>query len=333
MAAIISVIAIHTGPFAVGSSSMSTQFDLATVINQAARFAVPFFFTMSGYFWAQKFNDDPANHAPTIKMVRRIAFILFAWSIIYLLPTNIVDAFTHGALGPVKQIYWNVTNVVTHPLETVLQGTKTHLWFLMGLLSSLLISAVMLRYRQHRALAILAVALYAIGLAGKAYCDTPVGFHSEFNFRNGPFFSLIFFVTGYFLNLRTRGKNWLPLGLLIASAGLLLHFAELRMLQSTWGTTMKQDYVIGTYFFGLGAAMMALSGSRYLAFPQAASIGPYVLGIYASHLIFVDLLRPLDQHFAGSAIWALSYVVIVFLLSYALVRLMASYNVTRSLVM
>ena len=66
----------------------------------------------------------------------------------------------------------------------------------------------------------------------------PAGLHVTFNFRDGPFFSLIFFVTGYFLH--------------------------------------KRDYVAGTYFFGVGVALIALSDSPWLPSPRLAAIGPYV---------------------------------------------------------
>lgn len=330
--AIISVIIIHTDPFEVQSSPIGNELDFATVINQLARFSVPFFFILSGYFWAQKCTGEHDVYRPSTKMAKRIAFLFLAWSLVYLLPTNIIDAFASGMLGPIKQIYWNVSNVLSRPVDTLMQGSKSHLWFLMGLLCSLGISALLLRYKHERLLAMLAVALYLIGLAGKAYSDTPLGFHVGFNFRNGPFFSLIFFVSGYFLYRRAPSSRWLPVGLLLAALGGFLHFTELRMLKAQWGTSMSQDYVIGTYFLGLGVAMMALSNSRYLHFSRAASIGPLVLGIYASHLIFVDMLKPLDRQFSGNWAWSAVYVVAVFVLSYLLVRLMAKSDFTRKLV-
>lgn len=333
LVAIIGVIAIHTVPFAHSPAHVGTELDAATVVNQLARFAVPFFFIMSGYFWAQKIETEQDLSASTIKMAKRLVVLLVAWSIFYLLPTDIVGSFASGHYGPIKQLYWNVMRVASKPFLTALEGTKMHLWFLPVLLSALLISAFLVRYRQQRLLAGLAVALYLIGLAGKAYSDTPIGFHSEFNFRDGPFFSLIFFVTGYFLKQRQPGPAWFSAGMLIAALGVLLQVVELRILNSYWGSKMVQDFVIGTYFYGLGAAMIALSGSRYLNLERVASVGPLVLGIYASHLIFVDLLAPLSVRFADSAIWSVGYVLAVFVLSYLLVRVMARSPVTRRFVM
>lgn len=330
--AILAVIVIHTTPFELKSSPIGSALDLATVVNQVARFAVPFFFVLSGYFWANKFKDEREIFEPTARMAKRIAVLFLVWSAIYLLPTNIIGSLSFGAIGPIKQIYWNLKDAVNSPLVTLMQGTKEHLWFLVALLCGLFISALLLRFNFNRLIVVIAVTLYLVGLAGKAYSDTPLGFHSTFNFRNGPFFSLILFVTGYFLQRRQTRDRWFQVGCLLAILGLLLHFTELLILNENWGTTMNQDYVIGTYFFGVGTALVALSNTKWLHSSRAASIGPLVLGIYASHLIFVDLLRPLDFRYPGSATWDVLYVVAVFLLSYTLAWTFSKHRLTKRLV-
>jgi surface polysaccharide O-acyltransferase-like enzyme len=332
VAAIIAVIIIHAHPFAEHSASMGRFLDVATVLNQAARFAVPFFLILSGYFWAHKVHGEAGVVGPSIAMAKRIAIVFLAWSAIYLLPTNIGDALAHGPAGPVQQGYWNLASTMSRPMDAIFQGTKGHLWFLMGLLCSIFISALLLRFKQNRLLVVLALALYLTGLAGKAYSDTPLGFDSAFNFRNGPFFSLIFFVTGYLLRRTKPSPMWLPAGLLIAGAGFVLQLAETWVLNERWGTSLVQDYVFGTYFFGLGIAMVALSNSRFLDFPRLAAIGPLVLGIYAAHMVFIDLLKPVDRQFSQSGWWAVFHVVAVFALSYALARLMQKFRLTRRLV-
>ncbi|GAO35237.1 hypothetical protein SCT_0621 [Sulfuricella sp. T08] len=330
--AIISVIAIHTRPFESPSAPIGATLDVATFVNQVARFAVPFFFVISGYFWASKFTDERQLFAPTVKRVKRIAFIFSAWSAIYLLPIDIIDAFAYGPLGPLKTIYWNLANAVNEPLTTILEGTKVHLWFLMGLMCSLIISSAFLRFNLKWCLIAVAATLYSIGLAGKAYADTPIGFHVGFNFRDGPFFSLIFFVTGYLLQRSGPKESWLFKGIFLSVLGVFMHFAELLAIQRFWGTTMNQDYVIGTYFLGVGVALIALSNTKKLHFPTIASVGPLVLGIYASHFAFVAILKPLDRELSGSSIWDVSYVVAVFFLSYFMTFILSKYRLTRRLV-
>ena len=144
--AIVFVIAIHTVPFQDPLFPIGQTFDFATLINQAARFAVPLFFVLSGYFWAQKLSVEKLVVGPTVKMVKRIMTIFLFWSLIYLLPTNIVQAFEYGFLGPFKQFYWNLSNAAGRPFLTLMQGTKDHLWFLNGLLCSLIIAATFVRF-------------------------------------------------------------------------------------------------------------------------------------------------------------------------------------------
>ena len=330
--AIVAVIAIHTTPLESPNTPIGSALDLATTINQTARFAVPFFFLLSGYFWADKFVEEKHLLLPTVKMLKRISLIFLAWSAIYLLPINIVDAFDYGALGPPKVVYWNLLNALSRPMTTVLEGTKVHLWFLVSLSMAVTISAAFLRFNLRKPLIAVAAALYVVGLAGKAYADTPIGFHADFNFRNGPFFALAFFVTGYMLRRRGAQVTWFTKGLLLFSVGLAMHFAELFALHELWGVSMAQDYVGGTYFMGLGMALVALSGTKRLRYPVIASIGPLVLGIYVSHLVFVDLLRPLDRTLAGVPTWEIFYVVAVFFLSWQMSRALSRHHLARRLV-
>lgn len=330
--AIFFVIAIHTTPFELQSSPIGHMLDLATVINQIARFAVPFFFVLSGYFWANKFKDEKSLLQPTTRMAKKILILFVAWSAIYLLPTNIVDSFSYGLSGPVKKTYWNLESAVSSPLKVLMQGTKVHLWFLVGLLCSLSISAFFVRYRLNLLLVVVAIALYLVGLAGKAYSDSPFGFSTTFNFRNGPFFPLIFFVTGYFIQRSNLNYRRFPLGCFLALIGVLLHFAELKFIHRNWGTTMAQDFVIGTYFYGVGVFLIAVSNIERLNSFRIASVGPLVLGIYASQFIFVDMLKPFDRRFSGEGVWEVLYVVAVFLLSYALALIFSKHRVTRRLV-
>jgi len=330
--AILAVIAIHTTPFKVQSSPSGYTLDLATTINQLARFAVPFFFVISGYFWARNIQREKDIFALTLARSKRILYIFISWSAIYLLPWNIYDSMKYGITSPAKVTYWNICNAIDNPLTTVMQGTKVHLWFLVGLLCSMTISAFFIKLRQHSLLIIMAIILYAIGLAGKSYTNFPLGFHTEFNFRNGPFFSLIFFVTGYLIQCKHPDKSWLIIGLLTSIIGTNIHFIELIILNKFHGTIMIQDYVAGTYFFGTGVAVIALSNCKILASSKIQHIGKYTLGIYLSHYIFIDLLKPIDRIYSGYAAWELSYPILVFIISYMFAMFLSRLHFTKNLV-
>jgi surface polysaccharide O-acyltransferase-like enzyme len=328
--AIIAVIIIHTTPFLEHAALIGSEMDIATVVNQISRFAVPFFFILSGYFWATKFKESHEVFVPTKKMAIRVAILFFAWSSIYLIPFNVSHLSSSQAI--LEEVSRTFNTILNHPLRFLFTGTKVHLWFLSSLLCSLLITAALVRLRLQHALIMIGIMLYLIGIAGKAYSETPIGFHTVYNLRNGPFFSTIFFVTGYLLQRSNTNHRWLFAGFSIAMLGVLMHLTELFMLNEKWGISMRQDYVFGTYFLGLGVALIALSNAKWLRSTQLASIGKRTLGIYASHFIFVDLLKPLEQYGAGTLTWDLLYVVLVFAYSYLLTSVLARYAITRKLV-
>jgi surface polysaccharide O-acyltransferase-like enzyme len=311
---------------------VGTVMDLSLILNQLSRFAVPYFFLISGYFWATKFKNNEDIKKPTLLMAMRIAIILVTWSVIYLLPFNYYEISKYGSFSLSELLEWNFIAAFKHPRLILLQGTKYHLWFLVSLLSSLIISWILISRNQTLALIALSLSLYILGLMGKAYADTPLGYHIKFDFRNGPFFGLIFFVTGYVLQRLKPKPSWFMLGLILFVLGVVMHFSEIYLLQHYWRTSMNQDYVLGTYFFGVGVGLMALSDKPILRMPSLSFLGPLVLGIYAVHIVFVELLRPLSTDISGVAIWEIGYPVVVLLLSIFTAYGMSRVRVLRSIV-
>ena len=328
--AIVAVIAIHTQPFSDGE--LGDELDASVVANQVARFAVPFFFILAGFFWGRKVEEARGAFAPTISTIKKLAIVFAAWSLIYLLPFNIVAALEHGPLGPVKSVYWNISGALADPVDTLLRGTQYHLWFLPALISSFATASIFVYYRKQSLLALTACLFFVIALLGSSYKTTPLGLAGSFDFTYGPFFSLIFFVTGYFLHIPQPTRPWLPVGVTTAVLGALLHSLEVYSLNSAWQASLAPAYVLGTYFFGLGIALIALSNRSMFNVGMTSSVGPLVLGIYASHIIFVELLEPLDVLWRGDVLWSVSYVGLVFYLSLLLARQLAKYPRTKILV-
>ena len=326
--AVTAVIAIHTQPF-YGSASVEGKY-LSVAIDQLARFAVPLFFVISGYFWGIKIKTAPV--VPTsVAMAKRIFYIFMFWSMVYLLPYDLSTIADLGFLGPIKNAYWNLLKLADKPATLLMQGTKVHLWFLIALLCSLGISAFFVEKKRYKTLFAISAALYVIGLVCKAYAGTPLGIHVDFNTRNGPFFGTIFFVSGYALSNLQPNRGWFAKGIALLAIGSLIHFSEVYFLWRIYGTSPYQDYVIGTYFMGVGAAMAALSNAAILKNAALSEIGKFTLGIYAVHLIFVDNLHPIGE-LTHSPLWAIGYVILVLLLSIATVLLLARTKFGRKFV-
>lgn len=331
--AIVGVIAIHTGPF------RSTLFDpnqLNSIsyflINQTARFAVPLFFIISGFFWSLKLVRSESVSAVSKPALKRVLTIFVVWTVIYLLPINLGYIADYGFLGPLKLAYWDLLRFIRHPLDLLMEGGKPHLWFLMSLLFAMTICSVFVSLQADKALISCAIGLFVLGVLAKAYIDSPIGLPIDFDTRHGPFFSTLFFISGYYIGRFNPKACWLFYGLFLFFLGAAMHVFEVYWLWRQYGTSPYQDYVFGTYFMGLGAALMALSNSALFRVSGITKMGKYVLGIYVSHWFFVSLLRPIDR-IVETAWWDLGYILIVFLLSLGLTVLMSRNRVTRSWVM
>ncbi|MBW2646221.1 MAG: acyltransferase [Deltaproteobacteria bacterium] len=331
---IVAVIAIHTSPFMLDSPSENELYKyLSVIINQLARFAVPFFFVISGYFWGAKVRNGSSPISSALKMSSRILVLFLAWCIVYLIPYNSVFTafYDHGVLGPIKVVYWNISELIQHPLTLIMQGTKVHLWFLIGLIFSIGISAIFIHKQWIKSLIFLSLLLYVIGVLAKAYTNTPIGITIEFNTRNGPFFGTLFFVSGYLMSGFTANAKWLNYGILVFLLGCIAHFSEIYVLWSMYGTSPKQDFVLGTYFMGVGVAMASLSNHPALQNKMLSKIGQMTLGIYAVHFIYVDLFRGIDENIY-SPFWEMSYVMLVLVLSVLSSILLSKNKITRKLV-
>ncbi|MEK7748383.1 MAG: acyltransferase [Nitrospirota bacterium] len=330
--AVIAVITLHSAPLSADLARDDEIYKyLDVVMNQIARFAVPFFFVISGYFWGLKVRRTDNPIPLTNIMAKRIGIIFISWCFIYLLPLNLSSIFEYGILGPVKVVYWNILNLAKQPTTLLMQGTRDHLWFLVGLLFSLYISVFFVHKRFVKTLFVFSIFLYTFGLLAKAYSSTPVGIDVDFNTRNGPFFGLLLFVSGFMISRFDPSVKWLSYGLLISCFGFVLHFSEIYLLWKYFGISLEQDYVIGTYFMGVGVATVALSNHRIFRVPALSTIGRMVLGIYAIHVIFVDLFRVVDKQI-DHPFWEISYVILVLGLSVVSVVLLSKNRITQKIV-
>ena len=313
--AIFAVISLHTTPFMTESLAKNEFFEyLPVLLNQLARFAVPFFFIISGYFFSLKIKNGADPLSTAYKMGYRIFILFLFWCFIYLLPYNLSAIYEYGILGPIKVSYWNIKHLINYPITLVMQGTKIHLWFMISLLFSLYICSFFIHKRWIKSLAIISILLYITGVLAKAYIDTPIGLHIGFNTRNGPFFGTLFFTTGYLISKLKSNPRWLLYGSFIFIIGCAIHFFEIYIINKYFGTSLYQDYVFGTYFMGLGVAMASLSNHPILQCIKMSNVGQMTLGIYAIHFIFVDLFNTFDTYL-NSAVWEIGYVSIVTILS------------------
>jgi surface polysaccharide O-acyltransferase-like enzyme len=301
------------------------------MINQLARFAVPFFFILSGYFWGVKVNNGGSEITLAFHASKRLFILWIGWSLIYLLPYNIGTIYDAGLWGPIHYLNESIHQLLLHPIRFFFSGSKVHLWFIVSLFFSYLICAFFVYKKWLKSLVFLAFIFYFIGIIAKSYSDTPLGVNIHFNTRNGPFFSVIFFVSGYLLSQYSPRTQWFMQGACLFFIGCCFHFSEIYMLWHFFGTPLMQDYVFGTYFMGLGVAIMSLSNHSLLQNQWLSKIGRMTLGIYAVHFIYVDILKVIEKRI-DSVFWEVGYVFIVFFLSLFTTLLFSKMKITKKLV-
>ena len=329
--AILSVIAIHTSPFLGNAFTESVFLQVGVVINQLSRFAVPFFFVISGYFWGLKIRRGDKLTVVSKDVAFRIFIVFIVWSIIYMFPYGLAFTFEHSFFELLKNAFWYIKYLLNNPIIIFFQGTKVHLWFLVSLLFAVFICSIFTHLKFEKSLYIFAFFIYVFGVLCKAYSVTPIGLNINFDTRNGPFFSTFLFSAGYYLTRFTPNQKWLLYGFGIFILGIISHFIEIYLLMKFFAVTPIQDYVFGTCLMGIGAAVFSLSNSRFLKLPYLSVFGKITLGIYAIHFIFVDIFTPLDQE-RNSVIWEVSYIFIVFALSVLSVKLLTKLEVFKRII-
>jgi surface polysaccharide O-acyltransferase-like enzyme len=321
--AIFAVICIHTMPFRDRLPA------LGFAINDIARFAVPYFFVVSGYFFGRSYHAGTAIEPLCSRTVSRLLTLFVVGSALYLLEPSLAGV----AGGDVLDQVWRRLAQAAQgdPLRLLLEGTKPQMWFLVSLAMALAICALFIRLGWERWLVWLALPLFEFGVLAGAYRHTPIGFDLGINTRNGAFFSLPFVVIGLWL-ARSGYRPSLRLALAAIIGGLALQSLEQIVLFQDYGVVpYGADYVHGTALYGTGVALLALARPRLGRGTALADWGRLSLGMYLIHYLGIDLLQGVasDPRSLG---WQLLLPAAVFAFALAMSKLMADLPVLRRVV-
>jgi surface polysaccharide O-acyltransferase-like enzyme len=331
--AITGVIAIHSTLFKEDFPRDDNIYKyLYLAVDQIGRSAVTFFFIVSGYFWGQKVRIGSSPLSSANKTAKRIAIIFLGWCCIYVFPFNIADFSQYGVLGPIKISYWSLAYLAHHPFQFLFQGTRYHLWFLVALIWAVYLSAFFIHKKWTKSLIFFAAIFFVFGVLANAYATTPIGIHVGFNTRNGPFYGFLPFALGYLISGKDISPKWLRNGALLFLLGVALTYCEGYIVRNHFGGPQTLEYVFGTLLMGLGAAIASLSNNKCLCIKSLSNMGKYTLGIYAVHVVFIDLFEKADK-LLDNPIWEVGYVILVLLLSYLTVMGLAKNRFTKQIVL
>ena len=325
--AMVFIVMIHTDPFA----GLSAPGNMATfVIKTTGRFAVPFFFVTSGYFFALKATTrDPAAYVSN-----RITSLvsIYVFGLVLCVPTFLAGRLARAAVEG-RSLATTTTESLAEfvdPVALFYYGTSVSeiLWFLPALLFSFLLVSLFIRLGLSAYVLPVALAFHIVGLLGSTYTmfvDVP------FEIRDALFFGFFYTSLGYTIHKR----GWEPSadrGRLLA--GLVGLFAVLQLVELYVLGYRLPGEAFGAYVYapsyGLSTALLTVSLFLFLLSRPRLGVdtplpswGTYAVGIYVVHpAVFAliragrDVLEAVGYTIDGTIIWHLLLTPMLFLLSF-----------------
>lgn len=305
------VVLLHYFPF---------EGSVKYVVDETARFAVPFFFVSSGYFVGKKLQNSE-DFSSMYKTLKRLAILFIAWQFIYFLNPIRNDIHEFGLieayLRKFEQVFYGSIE------DKLFDAFGFHLWFLSSLLFSLIIIYI-IKPKYYKMLFIIAGLAYLVGVLAKSYAATPIGITLHINTRNFIFFSLLPVFLGVYSGFY-KLQFTMRQSVLMAIVGFAGHYLEAYVLRTYFNTDIM-DYGFTTFLMGYGLFNIALNEPAVLQHEYLVRTGQYSLGIYCIHILVGSrLIEDLNYDFSSSLNCVL-LPILVFAISFVLVYLMKKVN-------
>ncbi|WP_255681852.1 acyltransferase [Natrinema sp. SYSU A 869] len=261
------------------------------VLETTARFAVPFFFMASGYFFALKTTrGDPTDY-----LIKRVTSItsLYAFGLVLSAPVFLAGTIVRASAenrAITSSVVLKVAEFVS-PIELLYYGTSVSeiLWFLPALIFSYVLIYLCIASTMSAYLLPISLGFHLVGLLGSGYTmfvDIP------FEIRSALFFGFFYTSLGYYI----YSHEWQPaperstlyLGTTILFG--VLHIGERYVLgYAITDQTVSQgiyapSYTIATALVTLSLFVFLLSRpnlGRDTALPVWGK--KYAVGIYVTH--------------------------------------------------
>ncbi|MGQ3719602.1 acyltransferase [Natrialba aegyptia] len=297
--AMLFVVAIHTDLFR-NITIYGNMINFA--IDSSARFAVPFFFVTSGYFFARK----TANRDPVSYFVKRATTIASIYVFGLLLSAPVFLAGTAARAGIHDQAV--TASVVgklaefTSPVALFYYGNSVSeiLWFLPALLVSLGLICLFVLADKTSYLLPISVSFHVVGLLGASYTmfvDVP------FEIRDALFFGFFYTSLGYYI----ASRDWQPapewsrryLGATVLFSA--LHVGERYVLGYVVGDetfahgVYTASYSVVTVLVTLSLFAFLLSRPSLGRSTSLPSWGKYAVGVYVVHPAVLFALETIGE--------------------------------------
>jgi surface polysaccharide O-acyltransferase-like enzyme len=262
-----SVVVLHTHYEGVLTNNIVNSLFLC------ARWAVPFFFLVSGYFFEKKsrLNLD----------------IEFAKSLKYLLGIFIVSNIIYS-LAALQTVYYSAKDIFS--IRSIILGNWFHLWFIGSMIIGYTSLWFVISIRMEKAMAFIAFAILVLALV--------IGPYATFNRLNIDLYfskfiiSIPFLFIGFLYSKYNIDKKFglIPC-LLIIAFGLISMFVENAIIYShTKPVLINHEYLLGTFMLAIGIFMLSFN-VKTSKDSILSSIGrKYSLMIYLYHPLLILII-------------------------------------------
>ncbi len=273
-------------------------------IRLQARWAVPFFFIVSGYYFAERLADP--KRADIRPAIYRLIWLFLLWSLLYV-PVVISE-------HDVKEVFRRLL----FPAFIYI-GEYFHLWFPSSLVLGFLALLFIFHYKLEKWLPLISAGiLMHIFLAGSYNKVFDIKFPFDFVIARH-WVSIPALALGVWLF--RRGPLHPILAAFLAIGGLGLQAVEAWFLLTRYNiSAYDHEILLGTLPFALGLASLSVSKLNVLEQPVLARWGKdYSLGIYLMHMLVIFIADGLIGAFLPllnvSPAWQILYPFVILLLS------------------
>lgn len=292
------------------------------VVDNIARFAVPFFFISSGYLL------DFGNKEKLFKRLRSICYMYLFWCFVFI----IIRSVFHFPFPDLHFASSKVVNEIANVIyKLFFYGYERHLWFFPAY-----ILAGLMTYYLHgrfRLMIVLAIIFYLIGLTGQQYAfiypqRLANALHDNYITRNGICFAFPFFAAGYVAKGNSGDNPSNSALVAIVVLLFLMQYVECICIMKVFNAK-PADYYLSTLFLCYALFVYCLkkanNGKNIFIFTRLAG------GVYLLHPLFIYLFILLGQPFFESNWWNIAYTPVLFGLSLATAAVFARTAIGRKL--
>ncbi len=291
---ILAIIFLHTAAFSQSSIEFN-GISLYRILNVTYRFAVPFFFMVSAYFFYEKYIEDKSYIK---KYLIKILKPTILWYFIYFLFDFLLTKRFFGIMLP----YLPQSTLKTRIINGFTMGTITlssyHLWYLWATIIITITLMVYFKFSNNLIkLFIVALILNLIGLFGTwqglNYLVPQSSIFKTFFTREAFFFGLLYFTSGmiikkyeHILFFNKKSHIYLIFFMLFTFTSIL----ESIMYSNLSGTVVLADFYVSTIPMAFSLFLFCKNYKGFSANNIIVMVGKDSLYYYASHIILAHSL-------------------------------------------